>query len=88
MPTSLCKGIVLGRSVILDKGATLPEGTRVVVTPVDSERGSPAAILAALAASPKVNPMDVNELERLIEAGKQPLSKSNPLLPRRQRKKP
>jgi hypothetical protein len=86
MPASLCKGVVRGRSVILDKGARLPEGTRVVVTPVDPERGSPAAILAALAASPKVNPMDVDELERLIEAGKQPLSKNNPLLPRRRRK--
>jgi hypothetical protein len=58
-----------------------------VVTPLDPERGNPAAILAALAASPKVNPMGVDELERLIEAGKQPLSRNNPLLPKRRRKK-
>jgi hypothetical protein len=44
MPASLCKGVVRGRSVILDRGASLPEGTRVVVTPVETERGSPGGI--------------------------------------------
>ena len=87
MPPSTFQGVVRGGSVVLDKGAKLRDGTRVVVTPVDQERGSPGAILAALAETPRVNPEDVDELERLIEAGKRPLSKHNPLLPRRRRRK-
>ncbi len=87
MPISKCHGIVRGRSVVLDKAAQLREGTRVLVIPVNEERGSPAAVLAALAGTPIVSPEDVDELERLIEAGKRPLSRRNPLIPKRLRKK-
>jgi hypothetical protein len=87
MSLSECHGVVRGRSVILDKGAKLRNGTRVVVVPMNAERGSPAAILTALTEAPAVAPEDVDELERLIEAVKRPLIKGNPLLVKRQRKK-
>jgi hypothetical protein len=51
------------------------------------DRGSPAAILGTLAQTPTVNSKDVDELERLIEAGKRPLASRNPLLPKRRGKK-
>lgn len=87
MPASLLKGVIRGRSVLLDHGAKLPEGTRVVVTPVDAECGSPAAILAAMASAPHLDTKDVDEFERLIEAGKRPLSRRNPLDRKRSKKK-
>jgi hypothetical protein len=87
MPVSRNQGVVHGGSVILDKEAQFVDGTRVVVMPLNEIRGTPAAILAALAHAPPVNPKDVDELECLIEAGKRPFSKSNPLSPKRRGKK-
>ena len=61
------KGTVRGGAVILDGDADLPEGTGVVVTPVDPIKGSPQAVLAAVLAPPHLKHEDVVELMRLIE---------------------
>jgi hypothetical protein len=87
MPVSKHQGVVRGHSIVLDKSAKLRDGTRVLVTPVNEVRGSPAAILAALAQTPTVNCKDVDELERVIEVGKRPLSTFNPFTPKLRRKK-
>jgi hypothetical protein len=62
------KGIVKGNTVILEAGAELPDGAEVIITPM---KGTPAAVLAALDASPCLEPGDVEELLRRIEEGKQ-----------------
>ena len=61
------KGVVKGRTVVLEKVADLPDGAEVLVTPLEAERGSPQAILAAMDAPPHVKPGDVDELMRLID---------------------
>jgi hypothetical protein len=61
-----------GRIVLLDGDNPLPEGTRVLVTPMGAEPGTPAAIVAALDAAPKVPKEWVDELERLIREGERP----------------
>jgi len=71
-------GVVKGRQITLDKKARLPEGTRVLVTPMENIKGSPQAILAALKASPPVSHEDVQELLRLIDDGKRPVRYENP----------
>ncbi len=73
------KGIVKGNTVILEKEPELPDGTEVLVTPVEMVKGSPQAILAAAKASPHLKPGDVAELLRLIEEGKRPVRYDNPL---------
>jgi hypothetical protein len=50
----------------------LPEGTLVQITPLPEGVGSPAAIITAMEALPRVSPEDVDELERAIEAGQRP----------------
>lgn len=87
MSASRQQGVVRGHSVELDKKAKLRDGTRVLVIPVHEGRGRPAAVLAALAQTPPVNPKDVDELERLIEAGKRPLASLNPFQAKLRRKK-
>lgn len=59
------KGVVKGRTVVLEKVADLPDGAEVLVTPLKAENGSPQAILAAMDAPPHVKPGDVDELMRL-----------------------
>ena len=61
-----------GWIVLLDADNPLPEGTRVLVTPMGAEPGTPAAIVAALDAAPKVPKEWVDELERLIREGERP----------------
>jgi hypothetical protein len=85
MSVTSCKGIIRGRKVVLEEGADLPDGTGVLVTPLELVKGSPQAILAALDASPPVSHEDVEELLRLIEQGKRPVRYDNPLT-RRSRK--
>ena len=77
------KGVVKGGTVVLDKVAGLPDGAKVLVTPLEVENGSPQAILAAMDAPPHVKPGDVDELMRLIEKGKRPIRYGNPLTPKR-----
>ena len=61
-----------GSIVLLEKNASIPEGTEVLVTPVASTPSSGAAILAALAAAPKVPGEWVDELEQIIAEGRRP----------------
>ena len=77
------KGVVKGRTVVLEKVANLPEGAEVLVTPLEAKKGSPQAILAAMDAPPHVKPSDVDELMRLIEKGKRPIRYGNPLTRKR-----
>ena len=66
------RGVVRGGAIVLDADGTLPEGTRVLVTPLGPGQGSPAAIIAALDAAPKVPKEWVDELERMIREGERP----------------
>lgn len=79
------KGVVKGRSVMLEEGTDLPDGAKVLVTPLKAENGSPQALLAAMDAPPHVKPEDVDELMRLIKEGKRPVRYDNPLTRRRKR---
>jgi hypothetical protein len=79
MSAASYKGIVKGNTVILEKEPELPDGTEVLVTPLEMIKGSPQAILAAAKASPRLKPGDVEELLQLIEEGKRPVRSDNPL---------
>jgi hypothetical protein len=73
MNSTTYRGVVRGGVVILlDPESPLGEGTEVFVTPVASQRGSPAAVLAAMKAEPQVPTEWVDELERLIAEGRRP----------------
>ncbi len=77
------RGVVHGRTVLLDEAVALPDGTVVVVTPEAPEsegRGAPAALLAALQAAPPVPPEWVDELELLIEQGRRPPTRLDPFM--------
>jgi hypothetical protein len=65
-------GHVQNGVVVLDQGATLPDGTSVQVTPLYGELGDPLAVIAAMEAEPHLTPEDISELERAIAAGKRP----------------
>ena len=77
------KGIVKGRTVVLEEAADLEEGIEVWVTPLEMPKGSPQAVLAAIDAPPHIKPADVNELMQLIEEGKRPVRHENPLTRKR-----
>ena len=66
-------GVVRGLTIFLDAGSQLPEGSEVVVTPLVTPppmRGTAAAVLAAMDATPSVPSEWVDEMERLIEEGR------------------
>lgn len=67
------RGVVKGRNVVLEKGAELPDGTGVIVTPVRPVKGSPKAVLAALKRSHHMSHEVGEELRRHIKEAKQPL---------------
>src|SRR5258708_7450916 len=74
MSATTYTGIVQGKSVVLeDAPMPLPDGTRVLVTPLPGP-GTTAALLAAMQAAPHVTAEDVAELEAILEAGKRPPS--------------
>jgi len=83
MKNGTYKGVVRGGTVILEEGAGLPDGAEVVVTPAP---GSVLAILTALRTAPKVSSEAVDELNRMIEEGKRPVSYANPLRKKRKKK--
>ncbi len=72
MNRTVYRGVVHGGVVLLDRGTPLAEGTEVVVTPLPSAAGAPAAIIAAMENSPKVLSEWVDELEQLIAQGQRP----------------
>jgi hypothetical protein len=74
MGTATYTGIVRGNSIFLEDAPTaLPDGTRVLVTPLP-DQGTMAALLAAIQAPPHVTAEDVAELEAILEADKRPPS--------------
>jgi hypothetical protein len=85
MAKTAYKGIVKGKTIVLEEVADLPEGAEVLVTPLEAEKGSPQAVLAAMDAPPHVKPEDVDELMRLIEEGKRPVRYESPLMRKRKR---
>jgi hypothetical protein len=87
MAQATYRGTVQGRTVVLDDDVDLPDGTGVVVTPVEPVKGSREAVLAAVNAPPHLKPGDVAELLRLIEEGKRPVRFDNPLTRRPRNRK-
>ncbi len=73
------QGIVKGRTIVLKEPADLPEGSEVLVSPIEAVKGSPQAVLAAINAPPQVDSKDVDEMMRLIERGRRPVRYENPL---------
>ena len=78
MHSAAYRGVVRGRTVLLDEAAPLADGTEVLVTPVDSHTHTADAFLAAINAEPHVATEDVDALERAIVAGRRPRSDLNP----------
>lgn len=75
MASGTYRGVVRGGAIVLlESGASLVDGTEVLVTPLAPELGSPAAVLAAIAAAPHVPSAWVDELEQLIAEGHRPPS--------------
>ena len=72
MTTGIFRGVVHGGMVVLEKETPLTDGTQVVVTPVVGATGSPAAVLAAMEAAPRVPTEWVDELEQIIAQGRRP----------------
>lgn len=72
-------GVVKGGGVVFEQGVTLPDGTPVLVTVQSAVRGSPRAVLAAMAESSGVSDDDVAELLGEIERGKRPVQFGSPL---------
>jgi hypothetical protein len=72
------RGVVKGGTIVLTGGDALPEGTEVMITPLSPGAGTPAAILAAMAAEPHLTKEDVEALERSIEEGNRLFERKNP----------
>lgn len=72
MTTQSYRGTVRGRTILLDEETPLTEGAAVLVMPVADSPGSPAAIIAAIEASPRVPAEWVDKLERMIAEGRRP----------------
>ncbi|MBM4035222.1 MAG: hypothetical protein FJ291_26055 [Planctomycetes bacterium] len=88
MAQATYNGTVHGRTVVLEGDVDLPDGTGVVVTPVEPVKGSPEAVLKAVNSPPFVSHEDVAELMRLIEEGKRPVRFESdfPARPRKRRR--
>lgn len=88
MASTCCKGVVKGRTVVLKGRTRLPEGTEVVVTPLEYPIGSPQAVVAAAKSPPHLKHEDVVEFMRLIEEGKRPARFGDPFERARQKAGP
>jgi hypothetical protein len=70
------KGVAKGKFIELEEPLPYAEGQPVSVSIEPLRRefqpGSPAAILKAMRDLPRLNPKDVDELERVIEQGRLP----------------
>jgi hypothetical protein len=66
------RGVAKGRMVELEDDISLPEGTAVTVVVEETARGTPATVLRVMRSLPDLQAGDVDELERMIEAGKLP----------------
>ncbi len=82
MLTTSYKGVVRGKTVILDEDADLPEGTGVMVTPMSPPKGSPQAILEVLKSFTPASHEAAEELRRHIREGKRPAIRARRTAPR------
>lgn len=76
MSTDSFRGIVKSGSIILeDPISEIPDGTHVLIMPIGEPlvRGTPAGILAAMRAEPRVSKQDVEELMKIIAEARQPV---------------
>ena len=74
MSTATYKGVIRGQGIVLLEGdVPLPDGTKVLVTPLIPQPGTAEAVLAAVNTPPFVTKEDVEELEKAIAQGKKPL---------------
>jgi hypothetical protein len=87
MAQATYSGTVHGRTVVLEGEVDLPDGTGVVVTPVEPAKGSREAVLAAVNSPPFVTHEDVAELLRLIEEGKRPVRFESAFTPQRRNRR-
>lgn len=78
MDTTIFKGTVKGHHIELHENCSLPEGTQVIITPVDPDQGSPEAILQAAQAPPHIDLEDVEMLNSLIAEGKKSVRYGDP----------
>lgn len=79
MSSTTYRGVIKeGRVILQQPSIPLADGTEVLVTPIPAEPGTPAAVLAAMAAGPHVPQEWVDDLERLIAEGQQPPSREDP----------
>jgi hypothetical protein len=86
MQKSASVGVVKKGRVILKSHNAFPDGTEVLVTPLQLIPGSPHAVLAAMKAGPRVSSEAVDEFMRIIKQGKRPASFENPLLKSRRKR--
>jgi hypothetical protein len=79
MATKTFRGVVRNQEIVLEEGSpALPDGTEVLVTPIEPDAGSSAALLAAMDSEPHVPSEWVDELEALIAEGQRPPSYEHP----------
>jgi hypothetical protein len=78
MASESYRGIVQKGTVQLLDGASLTDGTQVLITPVASKPGTASAVLAAMDAPPHLPPAWVDDLEQQIAQGQLPPSRDNP----------
>jgi hypothetical protein len=64
--------------VVLQNGATLPDGTLVEITPLSGIGGNALALIAAMEAEPHLSAEDIAELQGAIAAGKRPAAPIHP----------
>ena len=73
------RGVVRNQEIVLEEGSpVLPDGTEVLVTPIETNPGSSAALLAVMDSEPHVPSEWVDELEALIAEGQRPPSVEHP----------
>ena len=74
------KGVIRGKTIELNEPLPLPDGQSVVVEvePLQASvpDGSPASVLRAIQALPRLTSEDVDELMRAIDAGRMPVRSS------------
>jgi hypothetical protein len=74
MTITACRGVVKSGVVLLADSGVWADDTEVLVIPAASQRGSSAAVLAAVLGPPHLTPSEVDELEQAIAHGRRPLS--------------
>ena len=71
-------GQVTNGVIILQNGASLPDGTSVQVTPLPCAPGNALSVIAAMESQPHLAAEDIADLQRAIAAGKRPAAALDP----------